>query len=262
MALRLPIGIFDAGIGSYAIVERVRARFPQQDIFYFADRVSFPYGAKTPEELLLSTRSATQYLQNEGCVAVVLASNAPSIVVLESLRASVSVPVIGVFPPIRAAIEQSKTRKIAVLGVHSMIKSEAMKTFADNNRPADSQVFLVNASSLVDMVENFTFINDPFRTQDIVTQFITDLRNSEPDIDVMTMSSTHLPWLKPFLISAAPDVLFVEPTDSVLDELEPHTSNGEGRTYCVATETAELTLEAFNAALQTLGTSLQAISKE
>jgi len=72
MKLHRPIGIFDAGIGSYAIVERVRAHFPMQDILYFADRASFPYGAKTPGELLASVKSATEYLGNEGCVAVVL----------------------------------------------------------------------------------------------------------------------------------------------------------------------------------------------
>src|SRR5471032_166508 len=101
MKLHCPIGIFDAGIGSYAIVERVRARYPRQDIVYFADRASFPYGSKTPDELLQSVQSATRYLEGEGCVAVILASNAPSVVVLEPLRATASVPVIGVFPPVR-----------------------------------------------------------------------------------------------------------------------------------------------------------------
>jgi glutamate racemase len=258
MKLHRPIGIFDAGIGSYAIVERVRARFPKQDIIYFADRVSFPYGSKTPAELLLSVQSATQYLQDEGCVAVVLASNAPSVVVLEPLRAAVSVPVIGVFPPIRDAIARSKTAEIAVLGVRSMIISEALRAYADGNRTASSQVILVNASSLVDIVENFTFVLDPLSTQKIVTNFISDVRSSHPNIDVMTMSSTHLPWLKSFFESAAPDVLFLDPADAVIDELELHTSNGEGRTHCIATETAELSLQDFNTALQSLGTQLQA----
>lgn len=258
MELHRPIGIFDAGIGSYAVVERVRARFPRQDILYFADRASFPYGSKTPAELLLSVQSATQYLQDEGCVAVVLASNAPSVIVLEPLRAAVSVPVIGVFPPIREAIKSSKTKEVAVLGVRSMITSEAMRAFADGSRTTGSQVFLVNASSLVDLVENFTFINDPRHTQEVVTRFVTDVRGANPNIDVMTMSSTHLPWLKPFFTTAAPDVSFLDPADTVLGELDPYTSNGEGRTRCVATETAELTLQALNAAFQALGAPLQA----
>ena len=261
MKLHRPIGIFDAGIGSYAIVERVRARFPLQDILYFADRESFPYGSKTPADLLLSVQRATQYLQDAGCVAVVLASNAPSIVVLEPLRAAMSLPIIGVFPPVREATHLSKTGRVAVLGVRSMIESEAMKVFADANRSADSQVLLVNASSLVDLVESFAFVNDPGVTQNTVTRFIVDLRSANPDIDVVTMSSTHLPWLKPFFECAAPDILFVDPADSVLDTLQSHTSLGEGKTTCVATETKTLSLKAFNLALHALGTPLRATLK-
>ncbi|PRC90918.1 glutamate racemase [Solimicrobium silvestre] len=255
MKLHRPIGIFDAGIGSYAIVERVRARFPMQDIIYFADRASFPYGAKTPEELLESVRSATDYLCNEGCAAVVLASNAPSVVVLDALRAAVSVPVIGIFPPVREAIERSKSKQVAILGVRSLVSSDAMKIYANKNSTPESKVLLINASSLVDLVENFTFLNDPGATQEIVTRFILEVRRAAPEVDVMTMSSTHLPWLKQFFMSAAPDVLFLDPADAVLDELHSYTSNGAGYTRCVATETAELSLERFNAALLSLGTS-------
>jgi glutamate racemase len=258
MKLHRPIGVFDAGIGSYAIVERVRARFPLQDMLYFADRESFPYGSKSPAALLSSVQRATAYLEDAGCVAVVLASNAPSIVVLDALRAVASVPVIGVFPPVREAIGLSKTGKVAVLGVRSMIESEPMQAYAEKHRSGDSRVLLVNASSLVELVESFAFIHHPEQTQDAVTGFIATLRDAHRDLDVMTMSSTHLPWLKPFFERAAPDVRFLDPADSVLDELLPHTSQGEGQTRCIATESATLSLQAFNSALQALGTPLRA----
>jgi glutamate racemase len=261
MKLYQPIGIFDAGIGSYAIVERVRARFPHQDILYFADRASFPYGAKTPDALLQSVRDATRYLQQQGCVAVVLASNAPSVVVLEPLRESVDVPVIGIFPPVREATSVSKTGEVAILGVRSMVTSEAMRQYAEANRVKDSQVMLINASSLVDLVENFTFIHDPVRTQEIVTAFIAELRAAHPRIDVMTMSSTHLPWLKRFFETAAPDVSFLDPADDVLAQLGPMTSIGTGQTLCIASATQELTLDAFNEALKIMGTPHRASLK-
>ncbi|WP_426112643.1 hypothetical protein [Massilia sp. PWRC2] len=77
----------------------------------------------------------------------------------------------------------------------------------------------------------------------------------------MTMSSTHLPWLRPFFECAAADLVFLDPADTVLDALEKHTSHGAGRTHYIATETAALSLQAFNAALQALGTSLRAQRK-
>lgn len=261
MVLDRPIGIFDAGIGSYAVVERVRARFPRQDILYFADRASFPYGSKTPAQLLASVRAATEYLQGEGCVAVVLASNAPSVVVLEPLRAAVAVPVIGVFPPVAEAVAASKTGRVAVLGVQSMVTSDAMRAYAERHRTADSEVTMVNASSLVELVESFAFLNQPYHTQHVVSAFIANLRAAYPDIDVMTMSSTHLPWLKRFFTAAAPDVAFLDPADSVLEQLLPYASDGAGQTRCIATATPELTLADFNAALAALGTRHKAALK-
>ncbi|WP_242495094.1 hypothetical protein [Salinicola tamaricis] len=44
-ALNRPIAVFDAGIGSYAIVAEIQRRLPRQDVIYFA-RASFPYGSK------------------------------------------------------------------------------------------------------------------------------------------------------------------------------------------------------------------------
>ncbi|RFP26875.1 Asp/Glu racemase [Duganella sp. BJB488] len=257
MKLHRPIGIFDAGIGSYAIVERVRAAFPAQDVLYFADRASFPYGAKSPQQLLEVVQRATAFLQDQGCVAVVLASNAPSVVVLEPLRAAAAVPVIGIFPPVAEAVRRSASGKVAVLGVRSMVDSAAMQAYAAAHRGA-GEVLLANASALVELVENFDFVHRPQATQATVDDFIAGLRAAHPLVDVMTMSSTHLPWLKPFFEAAAPDVQFLDPADSVLAELAPHTSAGAGLTRCLATASAELSLEDFNTALRALGTPLQA----
>ena len=257
MKLHRPIGIFDAGIGSYAIVERVRAAFPAQDVVYFADRASFPYGAKSPQQLLEVVQRATAFLQEQGCVAVVLASNAPSVVVLEPLRAAAAVPVIGIFPPVAEAVRRSASGEVAVLGVRSMVDSEAMQAYAQAHRGA-GQVRLVNASVLVELVENFDFVHRPQATQAAVDGFIAALRAAHPRVDVMTMSSTHLPWLRRFFEAAAPDVQFLDPADGVLAELAPHTSAGAGQTLCLATASAELGLDEFNTALRALGTPLQA----
>jgi glutamate racemase len=259
MTLHQPIGIFDAGIGSYAIVERVRASFPQQDIVYLADRASFPYGGKTPDELLTAVRRAASYLYAQGCQAVVLASNAPSVMVLDALRAAVPIPVFGIFPPLREALVRSKSKQVAVLGVASLVNSEAMKAYVHQHAGSDSEVLLVNASALVDIVERFTFLSDPAATGHTVRQFINEIRRRAPGLDVITMSSTHLPWLRRYFESAASDVLFLDPADSVLEQLQPYVSVGAGHTCCLATETGELSLESFNAALQALGAPHRAV---
>lgn len=247
-----PIGVFDAGIGSYAIVERVRVRFPDQDILYLADRASFPYGAKSADALLESVARATAYLHEQGCRAVILASNAPSIMVLERLRAVAPVPVIGVFPPVDEALQRSATKQVAVLGVQSMVASEMMRRYVG----ARANVLLVNASSMVDLVEDFSFLKNPSATQATVQRFVDDLLLQHPGVDVMTLSSTHLPWLRSFFERAAPGVAFLDPADSVLEQVAPYTAPGNGAIRCVATETAAFPLSEFSAALRGLNVPL------
>jgi len=80
------IAIFDAGLGSYAIVEAIKKAYPLQDIIYFADRKSFPYGTKTTEELRDVIENSIDFLLEKGATFIVLASNAPSITVLDKIK--------------------------------------------------------------------------------------------------------------------------------------------------------------------------------
>ena len=79
------IAVFDAGLGSYAIVEAIKKAYPQQDIIYFADRKSFPYGTKTTDELKTIIEDSVDFLLKKGASFIVLASNAPSITVLDKI---------------------------------------------------------------------------------------------------------------------------------------------------------------------------------
>lgn len=251
--LKQPIGIFDAGIGSYAIVERVRRAYPMQDIIYLADRASFPYGSKSREELLAAVNTTVDYLAQQGCAAIILASNAPSIMVLQSVCKTAPVPVAGIVPPIEEALRLSSSQKVAVLGVKSMIGSPEMAQCVAERASPGSEVLLINASPMVDLVENFMFLSDPARTQSEVSAFTRTLLDVHPEIDVMTLSSTHLPWLRPFFEQAAPAVAFLDPADSVLAAVREITSIGSGQTLCLATQTPDLPASALDEALKRLG---------
>ncbi|MDA4633422.1 hypothetical protein NZA98_20335, partial [Escherichia coli] len=100
MTLVSPIAVFDAGIGSYAIVDLLRRRLPRQDILYFADRASFPYGRKPRSELLSVMDRTMRFLMAHEPSAIVVASNVPSITVMDDLKSMVNVPLFGVVPPL------------------------------------------------------------------------------------------------------------------------------------------------------------------
>jgi glutamate racemase len=251
-----PIGVFDAGIGSYGIVQLIRQHYPQQDILYFADRASFPYGSKTKAELAACVSRAIARLAGMGAGAVVLASNAPSVMVLEDILPAQTVPVLGIYPPVAQALAASKMGRVAVLGVESLVRSAEIRAYVAREAQG-RDVQLVNASALVQRVEEGTFLSSPPATLAAVRAFLAELRQAVAGLDVCTLSSTHLPWLTPFFQQAAPDMTFLDPAESLMAPLRPYVTPGSGQTVCIATESPSMPLSGLQRMLDLLGVRLQ-----
>lgn len=254
-SLHRPIAVFDAGIGSYAIVAEIQRRLPRQDVIYFADRASFPYGSKGPEELAQVMGRTLGFLETFEPSAIVVASNAPSITVLEDVRPMTRVPVFGVFPPLTEALAASTHHAVGIMGVQSLVESEMLREFVGGHDLDGASVELINASSMVELVESGAFLFDPPGTQEKINDFMTSLFERKPDIDALTLSSTHLPWLKPFFERARPQCLFLDPAESVVASLGNGTE-GSGRIRTIVTEDERYSVSDFRRMLDRLGVEL------
>ena len=255
-ALHAPIGVFDAGIGSYGMVQVIRQHFPRQDILYLADRASFPYGSKTRGELARVVEQAIAALAARGAGAVVLASNAPSVVVLDEIAPRQSLPVLGIYPPVAEALRRTRSGQVAVLGVQSLVQSPEILAYAQ--REAEGRpVALVNASPLVALVEDGSFLSRPEATQAQVSAFMARLLSDQPGTDVCTLSSTHLPWLLRYFEAATPGMQFLDPAQELVPQLQAHVSEGSGATVCLATASDALPLEGLTQMLRLIGVDLQ-----
>lgn len=252
-----PVAVFDAGIGSYAAVAAIQRRLPTQDILYFADRASFPYGGKSRPTLLAILRNTLHYLASFNPAAVLVASNAPSITVLDDLTGVIVPPVFGVRPPIAKAISAAGRGDVAVLGVASMVCSPELRAYADAQAGADkSRVRLVDASPLVELVESGLFLFDAGQTQREVDDFLDVLDRTWPEITCFTLSSTHLPWLRPFIERARPDRRLFDPLEDAIEAIVPYASEGSGTVLALVTEDERFSAVDFRSMLDRLGVAL------
>ncbi|SEM65130.1 aspartate/glutamate racemase family protein [Bradyrhizobium sp. OK095] len=251
--LNQPIAVFDAGIGSYAIARKIADRFPGQDVLYFADRANFPYGGKGRTELLAVMRSTIERLESFGPAAIVIASNAPSVMVLDDLKSWSRTPIIGVFPPVRRALDTSLTKRIAIMGVASLMSSSEIRAYVERESASQGDVDLVSASDLVELVENGAFLTEPDRT---LTAVRAKLGTLHPDTDVATLSSTHLPWLLRYFEEAGPHVRFLDPADDVVEAIAPHASRGSGAFRTLVSEREGYDIADFRRMLARLGLDL------
>lgn len=253
-----PVCVFDAGIGSYDIARKIAKAYPLQDIIYFGDRASFPYGMKTRDQLLRSIRNAISFLSRFDPSVIVLASNAPSIMVLDEIRQDCNVPIIGVAPPVEQALSLSVSGEIGILGVNSLIESKEMRTFADRFKNLDGSIHLLPASDLVGLVESGQFLNDREYVEACV---LKKLSSFSRNIDVFTLSSTHLPWLRGYFEGCAPHYSFLDPADTIIASLSPYCSTGNGDLHIVATECEDYSISGFRSILAKLGVSTDVVAK-
>lgn len=251
--LEQPIAVFDAGIGSYAIARKIADRFPGQDVLYFADRANFPYGGKSRAELLALLQSTIERLESYGPAAVVIASNAPSVMVLDDLRTSSRTPLFGVLPPVRRALNASVIKRIAVLGVASLIASPEITAYVEREAAGQGKVDLVNASDLVELVESGGFLTDVDGTLAAVRAKLETLHS---DTDIASLSSTHLPWLARYFEQAGPDMRFLDPADDVVEAVAPYVNTGSGTFRTLVSERPGYDLADFRRMLERLGLDL------
>jgi glutamate racemase len=209
-----PVAVFDSGIGSLSIIRELRREVPAEDLLYFADRAHFPYGAKSHGELRNIIVNTISYLERYKPKLVVIASNTPSVQVLEEIRKEVQVPLIGVRPPLREAARLTKKKHIGIMATAGTIMSRELENQIRREVPQNILVTKFDASPVIELIERGVHLEDERRTFDTISRVLGD-DNLDQKIDVITLSSTHLPFVKRYLNALLPTVRFVDPAQIV-----------------------------------------------
>ena len=205
------IAVFDSGLGSLSIIKEMQKKF-KAEIIYFADNQNFPYGTKTVNQIKTIMKNSINLLGKFEPDYIVVASNTPSLML--NLKSD---KIFDVKPPIKDAKFISKTKNIGILATNSALKSKGIDNFLKKNKENPYKFYKINASNLVEIVESGKFLSEKKSVQKIIRDELEIL--SEKNIDVVTLSSTHLPFLKKFLKKEFPDVKFIDPGKIVANEI-------------------------------------------
>ena len=203
------IVVFDSGLGSLSVIKSIRKKI-NAEVIYFADQINYPYGTKSASQLDKIIKSTILQLQEKfDPDIIVVGSNTPSLLFdIEKKN-----KIIGVFPPLSDAASKTKTGHIGILATKSVVKSKSLDKYIRKNISSKIQVTKINASLLVDLVESGKFLSKKQLSCNIIKKIISP--HVEKNIDVFTLSSTHLPFLLPILKRLFPNVLFLDPADLV-----------------------------------------------
>ena len=117
-----PVGILDSGFGGLSVARAVAELLPQENLVYAADCGFAPWGDRTDDFILERTHALVSHLLRKDVKAIVIACNTATAVCAESLRAELSMPVVGIEP---AVLPGARTTRTGIIGVMATTKTLA-----------------------------------------------------------------------------------------------------------------------------------------
>lgn len=117
-----PIGVFDSGVGGVSVLRDLARLLPHEHFVYFGDNKNAPYGTRTEEEIRALSLDVAHWLLDRGIKALLVACNTATSAAIETLRAQLSIPVVGIEPALKPAYELHAEGKILVLATQATLR--------------------------------------------------------------------------------------------------------------------------------------------
>src|SRR5437763_5517867 len=181
-----PIGVFDSGVGGLTVLAALRQELPHENYVYFGDTAHCPYGMRSDAEIIELSRRGCQFLIEQGTKLIVLACNTASQAALTTLRATFSVPFIGVVPAVKPAARATRKGRIGVAATNQAAKAIYLRQLIDEFA-GGIEAFAVGCPELVTLVERGE-LDGP--AVEVAVQEALDTLLKE-DVDVIVMGCTH-----------------------------------------------------------------------
>lgn len=211
-----PVGIFDSGVGGLSVLRDIRAALPAESIRYVADSANAPWGDKSTEYVRRRGLEIAEFLVGQGVKAIVIGSNTGTAGSAEALRASLTIPIVGMEPGIKPAAALTHSGVVGAIVTTTMSSSDRMASLLDRFG-RDVRVISVPAPGLVEHVEAADLESPELRR--LVERYVRPLLDK--GADTIVLGSTHYVFLRQLISAIAGDgVTLVDTGAAVARQLE------------------------------------------
>lgn len=187
----MPIGFFDSGVGGISILKEAVKIMPNENYIYFGDSKNAPYGGRPIEEAKALTFKAIEFLMSKGCKAIVVACNTATSIAVADLRAKYDIPIIGIEPALKPAVELNKEGKIVIMATTITLAEKKFKALVDK-LDVNQNIVPLPCPGLVEFIENGDLDSSELK------QFLKEKLNvvENHKIASIVLGCTHYPFIK------------------------------------------------------------------
>ena len=146
------IAIYDSGLGGISFLNEIVELLPNEDYLYFGDTAYAPYGTKDPEQVCERALSVVEALAAKDIKALVVACNTATSAAINDLRqAFPDLPILGMEPAIKPALESSAD-DVIVMATPLTAQSERLVNLIKKQK-SEKPVNVLSCNGLMELVE-------------------------------------------------------------------------------------------------------------
>ncbi|VWL85499.1 glutamate racemase [Oceanivirga miroungae] len=223
----MAIGIFDSGIGGITVYKKIKEKYPNVQVIYFADLQNFPYGEKTEKELNEFTKNITTYLMNFDIEALIIACNTASSVSKKYLEKNFNIDIYSIIEPITNYLNANEYSNLSLIATNMTVRSNVYQEIL-----LDKLKHVVSAPKLVNCAENL----DKSNVLDVIKEYIS------PDMAKNTniiLACTHFPLLSEYIYKLYPDISLLDPAKYLSESLSLKNINDNKKDVFITSDKLE-----------------------
>lgn len=149
-----PVVVFDSGLGGISVLKKLIATMPNESFVYYGDSANAPYGPRAPHEICRLTVEGVARLDSLQPKAIVIACNTATAAAQDALEhAYPHIPVIGIEPAVRRAVQENPGGRILSLATAGTLASARYQRQLQEIA-ASEQVVSIAAPGIVNYVED------------------------------------------------------------------------------------------------------------
>jgi glutamate racemase len=193
----LPVAVFDSGVGGLTVLHECLVSLPHEDFLYLGDTARFPYGDRSPEELLGFARELAAILLERGAKALVVACNSATAAALPALRTELEqrLPVVAVVrPESRLAATATRNGKVGLIATPATVQSGAYAQALAETAP-QAELHAVASAELAPLIQAGGDVDH--RVLSCVEGACRPLKSA--GVDTVILGCTHYPLVRPVL---------------------------------------------------------------
>lgn len=184
------VGVFDSGLGGITVLADLHRVMPYENIIYLGDSKNAPYGEKTQAQIYGHAQKIVEDFIAEGAKAILIACNTATSAAVEQLRANYSLPIIGMEPAIKPALEQTPQGKILVMATTYTLNHGRYQRLMQK-LGAPERFVGAAGPKLVRYVESGIYSGDA------VQEYLAEIIPNKSEIGAVVLGCTHFLYLKP-----------------------------------------------------------------